>query len=264
MVAVSYQAVQYVGEEKVSQSDLLTEEEPLYIHVNGKPFTITMRTPGNDKELIRGILNSEDICKPNSSSLIIDYNEFEKKGVTYNVSIAAEDVREGYKNSRNLLSVSSCGICGQTELSEVEGRVLSNESVSSFELEHMFSAMKSHQKLFNETGGCHAAAAFDKEGKLLSVMEDIGRHNAVDKVIGSLLLNNKIKLVNVLLVSGRISYEIVVKAFRAKIPILAAVSAPSSLAVDYAKELGITLFGFCRENKATCYANLNRVSENKI
>jgi FdhD protein len=120
--------------------------------------------------------------------------------------------------------------------------------------------MKLHQPDFEQSGGTHAAAAFDGQGNLLAVREDIGRHNAVDKVIGRLVLQNELSKAQVLTVSGRISYEITIKAFKAGIPVLAAVSAPSSLAVDYAKELGISLIGFCRANRFTCYANPQRVN----
>ena len=123
--------------------------------------------------------------------------------------------------------------------------------------------MNAAQHNFKQSGGTHAAAAFSIDGELLSTMEDIGRHNAVDKVVGDLILEDKIDAAKVLTVSGRISYEIVVKCFKAKIPFLAAVSAPSSLAVDYAKELGITLFAFCREDRVTCYSNLEYLISNE-
>jgi FdhD protein len=118
--------------------------------------------------------------------------------------------------------------------------------------------MNALQHSFHQSGGTHAAAAFTIEGELLSSMEDIGRHNAVDKVIGQLLLSKKLEEAACLTVSGRISYEIVVKCFKARIPFLAAVSAPSTLAVDYAEELGITLLAFCRQNRATCYSHTYR------
>ena len=119
--------------------------------------------------------------------------------------------------------------------------------------------MKKEQPTFHQSGGSHAAAAFTNCSELLAIMEDIGRHNAVDKVIGKLINSNQLNEAKCLIVSGRISYEIVSKAFAAKIPILGAVSAPSTLAVDFAKELGITLLGFCRDNKATCYAHPERI-----
>ena len=118
--------------------------------------------------------------------------------------------------------------------------------------------MNATQHAFHLSGGTHAAAAFTLQGELLCSMEDIGRHNAVDKVIGELILTKKLNQASCLTISGRVSYEIIVKCFKAGIPILAAVSAPSSLAVDYAKELGITLFAFCREKRATCYSHPKR------
>ena len=122
----------------------------------------------------------------------------------------------------------------------------------------MFEKMKKKQHDFKQSGGTHAAAAFSIDGELLCTMEDIGRHNAVDKVVGQLIHSKKIKQAKVITVSGRISYEIVIKCFKAQVPFLTAVSAPSSLAVDYAKELGITLFAFCRDERATCYSNAQR------
>ena len=124
----------------------------------------------------------------------------------------------------------------------------------------MFLMMNSKQSVFEKSGGSHAAAAFDRTGVLLSSMEDIGRHNAVDKVVGELINDSTVRKASVITVSGRISYEIIVKAFKAKIPVLCAVSAPSSLAVDYAKELGITLLAFCRDERATCYSNPERIT----
>jgi FdhD protein len=123
--------------------------------------------------------------------------------------------------------------------------------------------MNSLQHNFKQSGGTHAAAAFSIEGNLLFAMEDIGRHNAVDKVVGKLISSDKLDQAKIMTVSGRISYEIVIKCFKAKIPFLAAVSAPSSLGVDYAKELGITLFAFCRDKRATCYSNPERIRINQ-
>ena len=119
--------------------------------------------------------------------------------------------------------------------------------------------MNRFQYDFKQSGGTHAAAAFSLEGKFLCSMEDIGRHNAVDKVVGNLITERKLDQAKIITVSGRVSYEIVIKCFKAGIPFLAAVSAPSSLAVDYAKELGITLFAFCRDGRTTCYSNPHRI-----
>jgi FdhD protein len=145
------------------------------------------------------------------------------------------------------------------------GKVLDQKGTVGINVIHsMFDKMNQVQNAFHKSGGSHAAAAFSATGELLSSMEDIGRHNAVDKVVGELIHDKKIKEASVITVSGRISYEIIVKTFKAKIPILCAVSAPSTLAVDYAKELGITLLAFCREDRGTCYSNPHRIKMDNI
>jgi len=155
-----------------------------------------------------------------------------------------------------LLSVSSCGICGKRELGDlsVKGTKLTNVDFSVELIESMLESMHSKQRSFSKSGGSHAAAAFDSLGRIISSKEDIGRHNAVDKVVGSLIRKSKLDKAIFISVSGRVSYEIITKAFRAKIPVLIAVSAPSSLAIDFAKELGVTVFAFCRNGKSTRYS----------
>lgn len=248
---VKYQGVKISNSETVTVDDAISVEAPLRISINSDPFTVTMRTPGFDEDLATGLLYSEDIIK-----------DFSKVGFEWqntsamdevNVVIDQDHLREGFMNARNFLSVSSCGVCGKTELPEISGTVVNSVDISLFAIEAGYAAMKKLQHNFNETGGCHAAGILNYQNKLIAVREDIGRHNAVDKAIGNLIRSNKLKDGKVLLVSGRISYEIIIKTFRAKIPILAAVSSPSSLAIDYAKELGITLLAYCRKGKMTKY-----------
>ncbi|MCL4154828.1 UNVERIFIED_CONTAM: hypothetical protein GTU68_031560 [Idotea baltica] len=216
-----------------------------------------MRTPGDDEALIRGLLYAEDIYKKDYLKLKT-IEQFDNGFSIINVTISKEELGSGYLNKRTLLSVSSCGICGKQKLEDV---IISGDSISSkgsiklSQLKILFKKMKTKQRLFQLTGGSHATAAFDNNGKLLSIKEDIGRHNALDKVIGDLLITNKIKEIACILVSGRVSYEIISKAFIAKIPVIVAVSACSTLAVDYAKEFGICLIGFNREDNATIYSN---------
>ena len=242
--------------------DALTEEAGLQIIINDKPFSITMRTPGDDKELVRGLLHSEGIIRSRNFHPSVTIRET-KNVITEAILIIPEDqLGEGYTNHRSLLSVSSCGICGKTELEDHNCKERLSTADFRFNpknLELFFDIMSAQQKAFQTSGGSHAAAAFDENGKMLCLREDIGRHNAVDKVIGFLLLNDLDKKAKFLLVSGRISYEIVIKCFKARIPVLAAVSAPSTLAVDFAKELGITIFGFSRKNRSTCYAHTERI-----
>ncbi len=217
-----------------------------------------MRTPGNDQDLVLGLLYAEDIYK---NSLPIPFKIIEEKfniPSIVNVTIASNHLGKGYLNKRTLLSVSSCGICGKKELDDIKvsGEKMEQKvNFSSEKLLNMFTSLQQHQETFRKTGGSHAAGIFNTQFKLLTHKEDIGRHNAVDKCIGSLLQLNVLKNGIYLLVSGRVSYEIVSKAFLAKIPVIVAVSACSSMAVDFAKEFGICLIGFTRENKMTVYAN---------
>jgi FdhD protein len=217
-----------------------------------------MRTPDDDIALIRGLLFAEDIYKSKANFKATIEKEENKIPSIINVTISKENLGKGYLNKRTLLSVSSCGICGKKELKDIviTGNKLGLETMLTSNIIHkMFLKMNSFQETFKKSGGSHAAAIFNKKNELLTIKEDIGRHNAVDKTIGDLLLENNLKNANYILVSGRVSYEIVSKAFIAKIPIIIAVSGCSSLAVDFAKEFGICLIGFTRENKMTIYAN---------
>jgi len=238
----------------------LVIEAPLQININNKPYTVVMRTPGNDLELVRGLLFAEDIYKQ-EAVFLFEIIEVKKGGETIvNISIPEEMLGKGYLNKRTLLSVSSCGICGKQELKDlaVSGDTIDlKNAMAASNIQKMFALMQAHQKTFKKSGGSHAAALFNANNTLLSIQEDIGRHNAVDKVIGELLLKKQLKEATFMLVSGRVSYEIVSKAFIAKIPIIVAVSACSSLAVDFSKEFGICLIGFTRDEKMTIYANPN-------
>jgi FdhD protein len=246
-----YRGIKTDNESSFEIEDAISVEAPLRISINNDPFTVTMRTPCDDLDLTTGLLYSEDIIK-NFENVKFEWKE-ENGMDEVNVIIEFSDLREGFMNARNFLSVSSCGVCGKTELPEISGNLDSKAQVSLTKIEQGYAEMQKLQHNFNETGGCHAAGVLDKMNELITVREDIGRHNAVDKVIGALIRNHNLRESKVLLVSGRISYEIIIKTFRAKIPIIAAVSSPSSLAIDYAKELGITLYAFCRKGKMTKY-----------
>jgi FdhD protein len=243
-------------------SDGIVVEAALQININNESYTVVMRTPGNDFELIRGLLYAEDIYK-GKEPLNFKIVEEKPNGFSIiNVPIAKEKLGKGYLNKRTLLSVSSCGICGKQELEAIElkGEALKNkQQFSSDQIKEMSLKMISLQDTFKQTGGSHAAAVFNKNYELLSLKEDIGRHNAVDKIVGDLIQTNNLSKAYCMLVSGRVSYEIVSKAFFAKIGIIVAVSACSSLAIDYAKEFGICLIGFSRTNKMTIYANPNEI-----
>ncbi|WP_439127972.1 formate dehydrogenase accessory sulfurtransferase FdhD [Polaribacter sp.] len=244
--------------------DNIVVEAALQININNTPYTVVMRTPNNDIDLIRGLLYAEDIFKNKDSFKWSIEEEENNIPAIINIEIPKEQLGNGYLNKRTLLSVSSCGICGKKELKDlqVSGEKLSSKTeISILEIKDMFSEMSSLQNTFKATGGSHAAAIFNKNNQLLSIKEDIGRHNAVDKTIGELLENKNLKEATYLLVSGRVSYEIVSKAFIAKIPIIVAVSACSSLAIDFAKEFGICLIGFTRDSKMTVYANASSLKK---
>ena len=258
MQSINYQSIKITANTSSHVEDTLVTEAPLQININSEPYTVVMRTPNDDNELIRGLLYAEDIYKSDANLLIETIKINSDFSAILNVVIPKEKLRRGYLNKRTLLSVSSCGICGKKELSDLETneKPLKNILNQSIELNvHMFLKMNELQILFRDTGGSHACALFNINNELLTIKEDIGRHNAVDKSIGDLINKKELKKANYMLVSGRVSYEIVSKAFFAKIPIIIAVSACSSLAVDFAKEFGICLIGFSRNDKMTVYSN---------
>lgn len=243
--------------------DALTVEEILNISINGAPYTMTMRTPGDEDALVRGILLSENVYIHSQVNPVFTVDEINDKGfiTKMDVQIPLDALQSGIDTKRNLISVSSCGMCGKSEMElALEGDAIQpKRKLKMAHIAAMFDQMSTHQETFNSSGGSHASAAFTTEGILLSIKEDIGRHNAVDKVIGSLLLENKLHLAECLLVSGRLSYEIVSKCFRAKIPFLAAVSAPSSMAIEYCQKTGISLLAFCRRDRCTVYTHFENV-----
>lgn len=243
--------------------DPLTIEQPLEIAINGKPFTVVMQTPKDELNLTVGLLFAEDVLQKDTTAVFEKKTNDNKQLTHINVVVNERELGAGYLSARSLLSVSSCGICGKQsldDLPQVKGALAPNSrQITLDQLFAMQQEMFDNQTLFSLTGGCHGVAAFDAEGNFLALKEDIGRHNALDKVIGQLILNKQLKKAHVIMFSGRVSYEIVSKCFRAKIPIIMAVSAPSSLAVDFAKEYEITLLSFARNGKATCYSAANRI-----
>ncbi|MDT7833251.1 formate dehydrogenase accessory sulfurtransferase FdhD [Flavobacteriaceae bacterium S356] len=257
-----YDGIQVTKNIPTKVSDDIVVEAALQININEESYTVVMRTPGNDFELIRGLLFAEDIYRDKKSLQLNIVEQHENGFSIINATIPKNTLGKGYLNKRTLLSVSSCGICGKQELGAIKpkGEALNNEHlISAKKIKEMFSIMANRQDLFTHTGGSHAASIFNDNYELLTIKEDIGRHNAVDKSIGQLINNDMLKQALCMLVSGRVSYEIVSKAFFAKISIIIAVSACSSLAIDYAKEFGICLIGFSREHKMTIYANPSKI-----
>lgn len=257
MKTSKYEAIKVISGEKKPIIDTIVVEAPLQININSKPYTVVMRTPGDDKYLIRGLLYAEDIYKGEVNLEIELIENTENNFSIVNINLAKELLGKGYMNKRTLLSVSSCGVCGKQTLDSitVKGEKLNiSTEIDSESIKSMFEKMKNNQSSFKLTGASHAAAVFDSSHKLLSIKEDIGRHNAVDKVIGELLNNKTLNESQFLLVSGRVSYEVVTKAFIGKIKTIIAVSGCSSLAIDFAKEFGIQLIGFSRNNTSTVYS----------
>jgi FdhD protein len=255
-----------------SRPDTLVAEEPLEIRLNGKPLAITMRTPGDDFALAAGFLVSEGVLGSASDVLNIVYcaGATAEGHNTYNVvdvRTAAEVVLPDITLERNVYTTSSCGLCGKAGLDAV--RTTARWPISDTPplrlapglLASLPDRLRAAQRVFDRTGGLHAAALFDEDGELLDIREDVGRHNAVDKLVGLALRSGRLPLSRaILLVSGRASFELAQKAVMAGIPVLAAVSAPSSLAVDLAVETGLTLVGFLRGNSMKVYAGEGRVA----
>jgi len=240
--------------------DDLAAEEPLEIRVGELPLTVTMRTPGHDLELAAGFLLTEGIIETADQIAGIRLKTSGNGAKSNVVEAELKDTDfDGQILQRNFFAASSCGICGKASIDAIRRRGL-RPLDRGFRIDpellcRLPEMLLSSQTVFNRTGGLHAAALFDGEGQLLAVREDIGRHNAVDKIVGWALLEGRLPLDrHLLLTSGRGGFEIAQKALAAGIPILASISAPSSLAVKLARELGLTLIGFLRGRRFVVYA----------
>ena len=254
------------------QEDELATEEPLQIQLQlntasgriNKNIAVTMRTPGNDQELAAGFLFTEGIItNKNQVSYILHASNEENRIVVA--------LKEGitvllHNAQRNFYTTSSCGVCGKTSIDAIKTIDVYNNEETAFpvaagtfySLQHQ---LLRQQEIFESTGGLHAAALFDLHGNFLTLKEDVGRHNALDKLIGDAMLNDQLPLTNkILLLSGRISFELVQKATMAGVKIVAAVGAPSSLAVELAQENNMTLIGFLRQEKFNIYCGAHRIN----
>ncbi|MFH8988283.1 formate dehydrogenase accessory sulfurtransferase FdhD [Streptomyces sp. NPDC017940] len=261
------------------RADTLVAEEPLEIRLNGRPLAITMRTPGDDFALAAGFLVSEGVLGAADELRNIVYcagatadgsNTYNVVDVTTAPGVVVPDITL----ERNVYTTSSCGLCGKASLDAV--RTTARWPVDDTRgvapgtppvlltpelLARLPERLRAAQRVFDRTGGLHAAALFTEDGELIDVREDVGRHNAVDKIVGRALRDGGLPLARtVLMVSGRASFELAQKAVMAGVPVLAAVSAPSSLAVDLAAETGLTLIGFLRGSSMNVYAGEHRVA----
>jgi FdhD protein len=253
------------------KDDYLAAEEPLEIRIGSEPLSVTMRTPGHDLELAAGFLFTEGIVRSADQIISLQPGVSDDNPNIDNLvqaELVPEVVPDFASMQRHFFAASSCGICGKASIDSVRSRLLKAPNPD-FRCAPEFlvklpDVLRSSQDVFQRTGGLHAAALFDSIGALEVLREDIGRHNAVDKVVGWALQHGRLPLANsVLLVSGRGGFEIVQKAIVAGLPVVASVSAPSGLAVQLARELRLTLVGFLRGRRFVIYSGEERIAESK-
>jgi FdhD protein len=248
------------------QPDIVAREDPLEIRVNDHSIAVVMRTPGHDRELAAGFLVSEGVVQRHHD--IIDILKCDEtglsKGNVVNVVLRSEDVDLG-SLTRHVFSTSSCGLCGKTSIDSVFQHfapVAGDWQITPTTLWTLADRARQAQQTFAKTGGLHASALFDLQGNLIVIREDVGRHNALDKVLGHCLLKGLLPChEHVLILSGRVSFEMMQKALAAGIPLVAAISAPSSLAVEFAQASGQTLIGFLRDQSMNVYTHPQRLAE---
>ncbi len=260
-----------------ARADEVAVEEPLEIRISGETLAITMRTPGNDRELVLGFLLAEGIITSSrdvASVVHCGRTTDEGRENTIDVTLAPGvkppiDAETGMLARRGTLVTSACGVCGRQSIDDLLARISPLPAgagrVTTAVLSAAVDRLRERQPLFARTGGCHAASLVTFDGTHVATFEDVGRHNAVDKVVGSRVLAGELGVLparghdHVLVVSGRSSFEIVQKAFSAGIPVVASVSAPSSLAVDLARRANVTLLGFVRNGAMTVYTGRDRI-----
>jgi FdhD protein len=252
-----------LGREKpVNDEDKLAVEEPLEIRLGSSPVAVTMRTPGDDAELVTGFLLTEGVIRGARDIERISGPRRNLPNVVA-VKLRRNSRFDPARLQRYFHATSSCGLCGKTTLEAIRAKtkpIATDVKFSAGLLYSLPQKLREEQETFDETGGLHAAAVFDLAGQPLWIREDVGRHNAVDKVIGAALLHNKFPLdQHILVVSGRGSFEIMQKALMARFPVVAAVSAPSSLAVALARKFNMTLVGFLRGRSCNVYAGAQRI-----
>ena len=251
-----------------SRRDVVAVEEPLEIRVGKTSLAVTMRTPGHDFELAAGFLFNEGVIRTSADILKIGYCEAEPQ--QYNivtVELSGKAAFDLKRLERHFFTTSACGVCGKAALETLAIHSKVVHSKFRIDIETLYSLdakLRGKQSVFERTGALHAAAVFDGVGELVLVREDVGRHNAVDKAVGAALLEGKLPLDrHVLMVSGRSSFEILQKALMARIPVVASVGGPSSLAVEVAKEFGITLVSFLRGRRCNVYTSRERIRMGK-
>jgi formate dehydrogenase accessory protein FdhD len=247
--------------------DTLVVEEPLEIRLSGQPLSVTMRTPGDDFDLVTGFLHGEGVVRNADDIRAMRYCADTDTLNVIDVTLAEGVEPPEVSVDRSFYTTSACGVCGKTSIDAIRQRTRYDVRADTVRLEpetlaRLPETLRAAQRVFDRTGGLHGAGLFDAGGTLLAMREDVGRHNAVDKVVGWALKDKRVPLTgHVLLVSGRASFELTQKALLAGIPALAAVSAPSSLAVDLADEAGMTLVGFLRGPSMNVYSGAERLPD---
>ena len=244
-----------------TRPDEVTEESPLEIRVEGQPLAVAMRTPGHDRELTAGWLLSEGIITSADDITEMVAQPGEKSAMV-DAMLRNPSAFDAHKHRRAVLSNSSCGLCGVATVAQVLKdfpAVRSGNKIAASVLHTLPSQLSQNQPVFRRTGGLHACALFSTAGKLVALREDVGRHNALDKLLGWALLERVPIAEHVLMLSGRVSFEMAQKALAAGIAIIAAIGAPSSLAVDLARESGQTLVAFLKEQSFNCYTGPDRI-----
>jgi FdhD protein len=265
---LEHRALRWRDGKTSDRDEQLAVEEPLEIRLAGRRFTLTMRTPGHDEELAAGFLFAEGFI--NDAGELGEIRRVrgrkgvpEPNAIDIVLNVPADGLRARLK--RNFVMSSSCGVCGKTSIDSIRRRVTppsDTARVAPATLLALSDKLRDAQRVFAATGGLHGAAIFSLDGTMVAIREDIGRHNAVDKVIGYVLTNAMLPLSrHMMMVSGRLSFEIVQKAAASGVPILAAVSAPSSLAVELAEEVGTTLVGFLRDGSFNIYTCPDRIAQ---
>jgi FdhD protein len=251
------------GADQAPLDDRVAVEAPLQVVLDDEPFAVIMRTPGDDEALVMGFLHAESVIASRADVIDIRAARSLEGGDSVVVRVGPQARRSPADERRRVDVNAACGMCGRVRVESLSldrAPLVVDWTVDAALVASLPLRLRAQQPAFDETGGLHAAGLFDREGALVCAAEDVGRHNAVDKVVGRLLLDAALPASGTLLVvSGRLAYEIVQKAFLAGIPLIAAVSAPSSLAVELAEQAGITLAGFVRGEEFNVYAHCERV-----
>jgi len=251
------------------KNDEVSVEEPLEIRLNGEAFVTLMRTPGEDRELVTGFLFTEGIIREAADVLEIApcaHIGAERPGNILNVTLGSNIPASPAELRRHVVASSSCGVCSKTSIAAIRRMFPAISSSLQVDAEVIYGLpekLRAAQETFAQTGGLHACAWFRSDGALAAIREDVGRHNALDKLVGHRLLQRSVDTDGILQVSGRVAFEIVQKALAARFSIISAISAPTSLAVEFAEENGQTLIGFVREGRMNIYAHPQRIRATK-